>query len=84
MYINIISLSYNKYLTFHDKVHFLYIIIPFPTSIYYILKPTTEEAEVVTAEISIEGSGLKGDVNGDGEVGIGDIVSITNIMSIRP
>ena len=26
----------------------------------------------------------KGDVNGDGEVGIGDIISITNIMSIRP
>ena len=25
--------------------------------------------------------GLKGDVNGDGEVGIGDIISITNVMA---
>ena len=40
-----------------------------------------EDSEVATKEISIEGSGLKGDVNGDGEVGIGDIISITNIMA---
>ena len=26
-------------------------------------------------------AGLKGDVNGDGQVGIGDIVAITNIMA---
>ena len=51
----------------------------------YATKTGYEDSEVVTAEISIEGgSGLKGDVNGDGEVGIGDIISITNIMSIRP
>ena len=51
----------------------------------YATKTGYENSEVVTAEISIEGgSGLKGDVNGDGEVGIGDIISITNIMSIRP
>ena len=51
----------------------------------YATKAGYEDSEVVTAEISIEGgSGLKGDVNGDGEVGIGDIISITNIMSIRP
>ena len=51
----------------------------------YATKSGYEDSEVVTAEISIEGgSGLKGDVNGDGEVGIGDIISITNIMSIRP
>ena len=51
----------------------------------YATKTGYENSEVATAEISIEGSsGLKGDVNGDGEVGIGDIVSITNIMSIRP
>ena len=51
----------------------------------YATKAGYEDSEVATAEISIEGgSGLKGDVNGDGEVGIGDIISITNIMSIRP
>ena len=51
----------------------------------YATKTGYEDSEVVTAEISIEGGGgLKGDVNGDGEVGIGDIISITNIMSIRP
>ena len=51
----------------------------------YATKTGYEDSEVVTAEISIEGgSGLKGDVNGDGEVGIGDIITITNIMSIRP
>ena len=50
----------------------------------YATKTGYENSEVATAEISIEGGGLKGDVNGDGEVGIGDIISITNIMSIRP
>ena len=48
----------------------------------YATKAGYEDSEVVTAEISIEGgSGLKGDVNGDGEVGIGDIITITNIMA---
>ena len=48
----------------------------------YATKAGYEDSEVATAEISIEGgSGLKGDVNGDGEVGIGDIISITNIMA---
>ena len=51
----------------------------------YATKAGYEDSEVATMEISVEGgSGLKGDVNGDGEVGIGDIISITNIMSIRP
>ena len=47
----------------------------------YATKDGYEDSEVATKEISIEGSGLKGDVNGDGEVGIGDIISITNIMA---
>ena len=47
----------------------------------YATKTGYEDSEVATAEISIEGSGLKGDVNGDGEVGIGDIITITNIMA---
>ena len=51
----------------------------------YATKAGYEDSEVATKEISVEGGGgLKGDVNGDGEVGIGDIISITNIMSIRP
>ena len=47
----------------------------------YATKNGYENSEVVTKEISIEGGGLKGDVNGDGEVGIGDIITITNIMA---
>ena len=48
----------------------------------YATKAGYEDSEVATKEISIEGgSGLKGDVNGDGEVGIGDIITITNIMA---
>ena len=51
----------------------------------YATKAGYEDSKVATMEISVEGGGgLKGDVNGDGEVGIGDIISITNIMSIRP
>ena len=30
------------------------------------------------------GESIKGDVNGDGQVGIGDIISITNYMSGEP
>ena len=37
-----------------------------------------------TAAVTSHPNYYSGDVNGDGEVGIGDIISITNIMSIRP
>ena len=47
----------------------------------YATKAGYEDSEIATKEISIEGGGLKGDVNGDGEVGIGDIITITNIMA---
>ena len=83
-----------------DDVEFIYNVVPAPgvsgkgndveiksmfTVSVYATKTGYENSEVATKEISIEGgSGLKGDVNGDGEVGIGDIISITNIMSIRP
>ena len=83
-----------------EDVEFLYNVVPAPgvsgkgndvefkpmfTVSVYATKTGNENSEVATKEISIEGgSGLKGDVNGDGEVGIGDIISITNIMSIRP
>ena len=37
---------------------------------------------IVTTEVIIEPVGLlKGDVNGDGQVGIGDIVAVTNVMA---
>ena len=83
-----------------DDVEFVYNVVPAPgmsgkgndvelkpmfTVSVYATKAGYENSEVATKEISIEGgSGMKGDVNGDGEVGIGDIISITNIMSIRP
>ena len=54
---------------------------PMFTVSVYATKAGYEDSKVATKEISIEGIGLKGDVNGDGEVGIGDIISITNIMA---
>ena len=82
-----------------ENVEFVYNVVPAPgvsgkgndvelkpmfTVSVYATKAGYEDSEVATKEISVEGGGLKGDVNGDGEVGIGDIISITNIMSIRP
>ena len=83
-----------------DDVEFVYNVAPAPgvsgkgndvelkpmfTVSVYATKDGFVDSEVATMEITVEGgSGLKGDVNGDGEVGIGDIISITNIMSIRP
>ena len=83
-----------------DDVEFVYNVVPAPgmsgkgkdvelkpmfTVSVYATKDGYVDSDVATMEISVEGgSGMKGDVNGDGEVGIGDIISITNIMSIRP
>ena len=80
-----------------DDVEFVYDVVPAPgvsgkgndveikpvfTVSVYATKDGYEDSEVTTKEISVEGgSGMKGDVNGDGEVGIGDIISITNIMA---
>ena len=83
-----------------DDVEFVYNVVPAPgvsgkgkdvelkpmfTVSVYATKDGYVDSDVATMEISVEGgSGMKGDVNGDGEVGIGDIITITNIMSIRP
>ena len=83
-----------------DNVEFVYNVVPAPgmsgkgndvelkpmfTVSVYATKDGFVDSEVATMEITVEGgSGMKGDVNGDGEVGIGDIITITNIMSIRP
>ena len=83
-----------------DDVEFVYNVVPAPgmsgkgndvelkpmfTVSVYATKDGFVDSDVATMEITVEGgSGMKGDVNGDGEVGIGDIISITNIMSIRP
>ena len=80
-----------------DDVEFVYNVVPAPgvsgkgndveikpvfTVSVYATKAGYKDSEVTTKEISVEGgSGMKGDVNGDGEVGIGDIISITNIMA---
>ena len=80
-----------------DDVEFVYNVVPAPgvsgkgngveikpvfTVSVYATKDGYKDSEVTTKEISVEGgSGMKGDVNGDGEVGIGDIISITNIMA---
>ena len=69
---------------------------PVTTITVYAKKSGYENSDVVTATISwcdghpvfegfssveLETDKLKGDVNGDGQVGIGDIVAITNIMA---
>ena len=79
-----------------DDVEFVYYVVPAPrvsgkgndVEIHpvinvsvYATKAGYEDSEVATMKISFESGGLKGDVNGDGEVGIGDIISITNIMA---
>ena len=45
----------------------------------YATKEGYEASNITTAEIDIRG--LKGDVNADGEVNVGDIVTTTNIMA---
>lgn len=46
----------------------------------YATKAGYEKSDVATMDIKIAG-GLKGDVNADGEVNVGDIVTVTNIMA---
>ena len=38
-------------------------------------------SNIVWSDGTITNTNLKGDVNGDGQVGIGDIVAITNVMA---
>ncbi len=46
----------------------------------YATKDGYEKSDVATMDIKIAG-GMKGDVNADGEVNVGDIVTVTNIMA---
>lgn len=54
------------------KINFMY------TMTVYASKEGYEDSDVATYEFDIRG--LKGDVNADGEVNVGDIVTVTNIM----
>jgi hypothetical protein len=47
----------------------------------YATKDGYENSDVATKEIDLGASGLRGDVNEDGEVNVGDMVVISNIMS---
>ena len=49
----------------------------------YATKDGYENSDVATKDINVGGgtSGLRGDVNEDGEVNVGDMVVISNIMS---
>ena len=49
----------------------------------YATKDGFENSDVATKDINVSGgtSGLRGDVNEDGEVNVGDMVVISNIMS---
>lgn len=48
----------------------------------YATKAGFQDSDIATLEFTMSGDDMNmGDVNGDGEVGIGDIVTITNIMA---
>ena len=51
---------------------------------YYVAVHSLTDVSATTVDVTynnVEGAGLPGDVNNDGEVGIGDIVAVTNVMA---
>jgi hypothetical protein len=58
-----------------------------PEDKIYTFQKYSGTGNILIAKIEFEvggGESIKGDVNGDGQVGIGDIISITNYMSGEP